>query len=160
MKNQHTNENHFQVRIANDAYRHIIKDVHHRRHIEACGVLIGTREAEDRWHVTQIQPLNNIASSPTYFEFEPEELLAVEMAYPDQLVGVYHSHPSGYARASKTDRQNMQRVNLEQGIPWVWLIVCGPFTASKEAAEPVILAYYHDETAGLQQVSVVCEPAS
>ena len=159
MKNKQTNGSHLQVSITSNAHDHLLKDVYQRRHMEACGVLIGERAVEGHWHVVQVQPLNNITASPTYFEFAPEELLEVELAYPDRIIGVYHSHPTGYARASKTDQQNMQRVNLEQGIPWVWLIVCGPFTP-EEAEKNTILAYYHDERAGLQQVNIVQESRS
>jgi proteasome lid subunit RPN8/RPN11 len=155
MKNKTTDGGHLQVSIASDALHHLLKDVYQRRQMEACGVLLGEREAEGRWHVVEIEPLNNIAASSTYFEFAPEELLEVELTHPDRIVGVYHSHPTGYAQASKTDQQNMRRVNLEQGIPWVWLIVCGPF--SEETEKPTILAYYHDETAGLQQVNILQE---
>ncbi|HTK06736.1 MAG TPA: Mov34/MPN/PAD-1 family protein [Ktedonobacteraceae bacterium] len=156
MSNKKTHNRHLQVSIAKDAHHMLLNDVYSRRQMEACGVLLGERASEERWHVTQVQPLQNIAASPTYFEFAPEELLAIELTYPDQIVGVYHSHPTGYARASKTDQQNMQRVNQEQSIPWVWLIVCGPFE-QEETEAPGMLAYYHDEIAGLQQVNIIRE---
>jgi hypothetical protein len=63
----------------------------------------------------------------------------------------------------------MQRVNMEQHIPWVWLIVSGPFT-SQSTAEPGetlgrieggeaisargLIAYHHYHEAGLQQIAI------
>ena len=101
--------------------------------------------------------------SPVYFEFAPEDLLAVELRYPGQTVGVYHSHPTGFDRASKTDCQNMQRVNQQQHIPWIWLIICGPFDHAfidhAKGAIPYnsIIAYHHFEDIGLQCIPIVIE---
>ncbi len=157
MNNKKKNESPLQITITNTAQELLLKDVYSRRQIEACGVLIGERDADGNWHVQETQPLNNSSGSAVYFEFAPEELLEVEMNYPDRIVGVYHSHPGGYPRASSTDKKNMQRVNLEQGIPWVWLIVCGPFNNEmlRGLATPTILAYFHSEHAGLQHIHYV-----
>jgi len=57
----------------------------------------------------------------------------------------------------------MQRVNVEQHIPWVWLIVSGPFSSLPTAAsteEEVtisasgVIAYYHSHETGLQQIAI------
>jgi proteasome lid subunit RPN8/RPN11 len=98
-----------------------------------------------------------------YFEFAPEDLLEVELAYPGQTVGVYHSHPGGFAAASTTDRENMQRVNQEQHIPWAWLIIYGPFDKAFAQQESIpltsILAYHHYAAEGLCQITVQSENA-
>ncbi|WP_081838701.1 Mov34/MPN/PAD-1 family protein [Thermogemmatispora carboxidivorans] len=155
--------------------RALLRDVWGRREIEACGLLRGEIDAEGNWHVVAVHPLPNIAESPVFFEFAPEDVLQLELAYPGQIIGVYHSHPGGLHGASRTDRATMRRVNEEQQIPWVWLIVCGPFTADlpvveasagERAAEETcarwlaeqLLAYYHDPSEGLQQVVAVLEP--
>src|SRR5258708_36534829 len=93
-----------------EAQKALFLDVCTRRQIEACGVLLGTIDAEENWHVATVHPLRNTANSSVYFEFAPEELLEIDLAYPGQVVGVYHSHPTGFASASSTDRGNMQRV--------------------------------------------------
>jgi proteasome lid subunit RPN8/RPN11 len=151
------------VILSIDAQKTLFQDVHQRRHIEACGVLIGCIDEQGNWHVEQAHPLRNIFDSPVYFEFGPEELLTAELAYPEQIVGVYHSHPSGFAKASGTDRENMQRVNVEQEIPWVWLIIRGPF---QDAPSPLgeeriacssVLAYHHYAQEGLQRIAVELE---
>jgi proteasome lid subunit RPN8/RPN11 len=148
-----------QVVLSQAAQRDMVADVYQRADIEACGILIGSL-SNDCWYVKRAHPLRNIAHSAVYFEFAPEDLLAVELAYPGQIVGVYHSHPSGYAKASSTDQENMRRINQEEAIPWVWLIVCGPFDSSlAEERSPYVLeqrivAYYHYREGGLQNISV------
>ncbi len=149
-----------QVTLSNAALRTIGKDIAQRPHIEACGVLLGTQDEQNNWHVEQVHPLRNIFSSPVYFEFDPEELLLAELSYPDQIVGVYHSHPTGFARASNTDRENMQRVNQQQQIPWVWLIICGPFDehyelhGDDESIAASMIAYHHYERGGLCKIRI------
>ncbi len=154
------------VRLSMEAQKALFTDVYHRRTIEACGVLLGTRDEQGNWYVEQAYPLPNIFASPVYFEFAPEDLLMVEMEHPDRIVGVYHSHPTGFADASSTDRQNMQRVNQEQQIPWVWCIICGPFTDASEQQQkgritpPSIVAYHHYEDGGLQKIPLLTEGPS
>ena len=146
------------VTLSHTVQRELVTDVYQRADIEACGVLIGSL-SNDYWYVEHALPLDNIARSPSYFEFAPEDLLAVELAYPGQIVGVYHSHPTGYARASSTDQENMRHVNQEEAIPWIWLIICGPFDVSiqqEESYSPLaqrLLAYHHYEE-GLQSITV------
>lgn len=146
--------------LSTAAQQTILADITRRSQIEACGVMLGTIDDAGNWIVEQVQPLTNSASSPVYFEFEPTELLQVELTYPDQIVGVYHSHPTGFPQASNTDRDNMRRVNQQQNIPWVWLIISGPFNANflqkaqgALTAAPLI-AYHHFAAEGLQRVQV------
>jgi len=153
---------HLQVTIPYDILLLLRKDAYQRRVMEACGILLGERDETGNWHVRDIQPLQNITASAVYFEFAPEELLEAELTYPDQIIGVYHSHPTGYPQASNIDRQNMQRVNLDEDIPWVWLILCGPFNEKtlQDTKIGTVLAYYHDITTGLQRVTMHLESPS
>jgi len=90
-----------------------------------------------------------------YFEFAPEDLLAVELDHPGKIVGVYHSHPTGFAVASSTDHENMRRVNVEQQIPWVWLIICGPFDETFEPGQKSsMIAYHYYEELELQEIAI------
>jgi proteasome lid subunit RPN8/RPN11 len=137
----------------------IYEDARQRTHIEACGILLGKIDEQGNWHIQHAYPMRNIYDSPVYFEFAPEDLLDAELRFPGQIVGVYHSHPTGYPTASATDRENMRRVNREQHIPWVWLIVRGPFQqsapgfeASSEALS--IVAYHHYESTGLRKIAI------
>ena len=151
------------VELSSESQKALFVDVYHRRTIEACGVLLGSIDEQGNWHIEQAYPLRNIYSSPVYFEFAPEDLLNVEMEHPDRIVGVYHSHPTGFANASSTDRENMRRVNKEEQIPWVWCIIRGPFSDTTEQAKggritpPVIQAYHHFEKEGLQRIPIRIE---
>src|SRR5260221_277510 len=119
-----------QAIISVKAQRILLKDTYRRKHIEACGLLTGCIDEGENWHIELAHPLRNIFDSPVYFEFSPEDVLAIELDHPGQIIGAYHSHPTGLSIASSTDRQNMKRVNLEQQIPWVWVIISGPFNES------------------------------
>lgn len=143
----------------------VLLDVSKRKRIEACGVLLGNIDEAGNWQVEEALPLRNVFDSPTYFEFAPEDLLAIELEHPDRVIGVYHSHPTGYAHASGTDRENMRRVNVEEQIPWVWLIIRGPFDRSPTLLQQVqqrigwlspsqVIAYHHYTHDGLCEISV------
>jgi proteasome lid subunit RPN8/RPN11 len=153
------------VRLSAAAKRTLLLDVYKRRRIEACGVLIGSIDETDNWRVEAAHPLRNPFDSPVYFEFDPEDLLHVDLLYPGRVIGAYHSHPTGFATASRTDRKNMKRINVEQRIPWVWLIISGPFdrapTLLQEEEDllrilPVssFVAYHHYADTGLQQIEL------
>ncbi len=70
---------------------------------EACGVIlgpIGTGRAE------RIKPMVNAAHSPTFYEFDPKDLLALYREVDDrdeEIVVIYHSHTDTEAYPSRTD---------------------------------------------------------
>ncbi|TMC16511.1 MAG: hypothetical protein E6J33_09560 [Chloroflexi bacterium] len=144
-----------QVTISLDARNTLFNDVCQRPRIEACGILLGNIDSCGNWNIEQAYPLRNIFNSAVYFEFAPEDLLAVELDHPGQIVGVYHSHPTGFAVASSTDHENMRRVNVEQQIPWVWLIICGPFDETFEPGQKSsMIAYHYYEELELQEIAI------
>jgi proteasome lid subunit RPN8/RPN11 len=70
---------------------------------EACGIVAGP-EGSDR--PTRFIPMVNAAGSPTFYEFDPTDLLALykEMwANDEEPVIVYHSHTATEAYPSRTD---------------------------------------------------------
>ncbi|HAG99971.1 MAG TPA: hypothetical protein DDW33_10705 [Ktedonobacter sp.] len=139
-------------------------DVCQRRHIEACGLLLGHIDGLGNWHIDRAHPLRNICNSPVYFEFAPEDILAVELDHPGAIIGAYHSHPGGLKVASSTDRDNMKRVNKEQQIPWIWFIFSGPFNGTfqrdyEQDTNSSLIAYHHYDTIGLQQITLEFENA-
>ena len=144
-----------QVTFSLDARKTLFNDVCQRPHIEACGILLGHIDSCGNWNIEQAYPLRNIFNSAVYFEFAPEDLLAVELDHPGQIVGVYHSHPTGFAVASSTDHENMRRVNVEQQIPWVWLIISGPFDETFEPGQKSsMIAYHYYEELELQKIAI------
>lgn len=138
----------------------LLQDAYERSDVEACGLLTGMIDEQGNWQVEAAHPLRNIHQSPVYFEFAPEDLLSFELEHPGKIIGVYHSHPTGFPRASDTDQQNMQRVNGEQQILWAWLIICGPFSEKQlthinPSTAHSIIAYHHYASEGLQQLRVL-----
>lgn len=150
------------VLLSTAAWKTILLDAYGRREIEACGALLGRLDEVGNWHVEEARPLHNAYASSVYFEFDPAELLTIDLEQPGRMVGVYHSHPAGPVLASLTDRRNMQRVNVAQDIPWVWLIVSGPFSseAPHRTEEEVaisargVIAYHHYRETGLQEIEI------
>jgi proteasome lid subunit RPN8/RPN11 len=70
---------------------------------EACGVVAGP-EGSDR--AERFIPMLNAAGSPTFYEFDPSELLALYKdmdARDEEPVIVYHSHTATEAYPSRTD---------------------------------------------------------
>jgi proteasome lid subunit RPN8/RPN11 len=70
---------------------------------EACGVIAGA-EGSDR--PERFVPMVNAAGSPTFYEFDSTELLALykEMwANDEEPVVIYHSHTATEAYPSRTD---------------------------------------------------------
>ena len=148
------------VKLRSEVEHALHEDVCQRGHVEACGLLLGTIDERGSWQVERVHPMRNIYNSPVYFEFAPEDLLSAELDHPGQIVGVYHSHPTGLATASSTDRDNMQRVNSEQHIPWIWLIISGPFDAAfrqKHIIRSSVIAYHHYGKKGLRQIPILFE---
>lgn len=72
---------------------------------ETCGVLIGHGNRIDA-----ILPARNIHPAPqTHFEIDPQTLIDAHRAARaggPQVLGYYHSHPSGPAEPSATDRES------------------------------------------------------
>src|SRR3989442_14779228 len=114
-----------QVTISIHAQETLLTDIYKRRCIEACGLLTGSIDDLGNWYIEQVHPLRNIFDSPVYFEFAPEDILAVELDYPGQVVGAYHSHPTGLAGSSGTDREKIKSVNVEQQISRGGVIING-----------------------------------
>jgi proteasome lid subunit RPN8/RPN11 len=70
---------------------------------EACGLLLG-REGR----IERAAPARNVHSTPqTHFEIDPQALIDAHRAARrggPEIIGYYHSHPSGPAEPSAADR--------------------------------------------------------
>ncbi|WP_267641974.1 desampylase [Haloarchaeobius amylolyticus] len=99
-----------------DSYLHLPADCRghllaHARAVapeESCGVLGGTEDSDGDWTVTSVHAVTNVADTPrTRYELDPEETYRVVEALEDaddDVVGFYHSHPTGPDGPSATDR--------------------------------------------------------
>ena len=75
---------------------------------EACGLLVGRREPDGACRVSAVEASANVAELPrtTRFEVDPRlrlRLMRTLRDGPDEVIGVYHSHPNGSAEPSDTD---------------------------------------------------------
>jgi proteasome lid subunit RPN8/RPN11 len=67
---------------------------------EACGLLVGRGSAE------RLIPMENVLASSTAYEMDPAQLITTFChlrSAGEELVAIYHSHPRGPARPSKSD---------------------------------------------------------
>jgi desampylase len=87
---------------------------------ECCGALIGVIE-RDRLEIRTLIPLPNAADGPDRYRIDADTVLRLERQAACtalQVIGFYHSHPSGRATPSRTD--------LELACPgYLYLIVSG-----------------------------------
>jgi proteasome lid subunit RPN8/RPN11 len=78
---------------------------------EACGVVAG---AEGTDHPSRFVPMLNAARSPTFYEFDSADLLALYKdmdARDESPVVIYHSHTATEAYPSRTDIKLAQEPN-------------------------------------------------
>ncbi len=68
--------------------------------LEACGLLVGSGSA------TRFIPMENILASSSAYEMDPGKLISTLRdlrSTGEDLQAIYHSHPHGPARPSKSD---------------------------------------------------------
>lgn len=84
--------------------RDAIVDHARRDHpMEACGIVAGPEGSDTP---TRLVEMVNAAGSPTFYEFDPTELLALYKqmwAADEEPVVIYHSHTATEAHPSRTD---------------------------------------------------------
>lgn len=85
---------------------------------EACGLLLGTSHG-----ILEARPTANVAPDrQRHFEIDPAALIAAHRAEREggpELIGYYHSHPTGLPEPSATDRAQAA------GDGRVWAIAAG-----------------------------------
>ena len=70
---------------------------------ECCGVILGPEGSDN---AVALKPMINAAHSPTFYEFDSKDLLALYREVDDndeEIVVIYHSHTGTEARPSRTD---------------------------------------------------------
>jgi proteasome lid subunit RPN8/RPN11 len=70
---------------------------------ECCGVILGPI---GKGSPERLKPMINAAHSPTFYEFDPKDLLALYREVDDndeEIVVIYHSHTETEAFPSRTD---------------------------------------------------------
>ena len=74
---------------------------------EACGLIGGTKEGNDKY-IKKVYLLTNIDHSNEHFSMDPkEQLAAVKDARANQvtIIGNFHSHPESPSRPSEEDKR-------------------------------------------------------
>lgn len=83
---------------------------------ECCGILLGAGG-----RITRAYPTQNVHPAPeTHFEMDPQALIDAHRAAREggpQVIGYYHSHPTGDAVPSETDRA------MASGDGRIWAII-------------------------------------
>ncbi len=86
---------------------------------EVCGLLVGVTSGTDVF-IDNFLLMRNVSPTPDLaFEIDPESLLQMQKLLREQqvdIVGVYHSHPTGNIKPSQSD---LDQANIPG---WVWLI--------------------------------------
>jgi proteasome lid subunit RPN8/RPN11 len=104
--------------ISRDILNEIVQKCKAAAPREACGLLFGADGAVSSWSETP-----NVAADPLrHFEIDPAALIAAlraERGGEPQLLGYWHSHPSGDAAPSATDAA------MAAPDGKLWLIVAG-----------------------------------
>jgi proteasome lid subunit RPN8/RPN11 len=91
------------LRIARALHDAIVAHARRDHPDEACGVIAGPAGSDEP---TRFVPMLNAARSPTFYEFDSADLLALykEMdANDEEPVVIYHSHTATEAYPSRTD---------------------------------------------------------
>jgi proteasome lid subunit RPN8/RPN11 len=91
------------LRLGQDVHDAIVAHAKRDHPDEACGVVAGP-EGSDL--PVRFVPMVNAASSPTFYEFDPADLLALYKQMWDddeEPVVIYHSHTATEAYPSRTD---------------------------------------------------------
>lgn len=99
------------LRIDRDVYDAIVEHARRDHPDEACGVVAGPVGSDTP---VRFVPMLNAARSPTFYEFDSADLLALykEMdANDEEPVVVYHSHTATEAYPSRTDISLAQEPN-------------------------------------------------
>lgn len=91
------------LRIDQATYDAIVAHAKKDHPDEACGVVAGPAGSD---RPTRFIPMVNAAGSPTFYEFDPQDLLQLYKEMDDrdeEPVVIYHSHTATEAYPSRTD---------------------------------------------------------
>lgn len=92
------------IEVAREALEAMVAEAARAAPDEACGLLLG-----EAGRVAGIRPAANVALDPARrFEIDPQALIDAHRAARGggpQVIGYYHSHPSGPPEPSATDRE-------------------------------------------------------
>ena len=107
-----------QIEVTSGVMATLLKEAQRAAPAECCGLLLGQGN-----RISTVSPAANVAEDPLrHFEIDPAALFAAHRAARsggEEIIGYYHSHPSGHPVPSATDCQHAS------GDARVWAIVAG-----------------------------------
>jgi len=119
-----------QVQIASTLLMELLEAAALSPDREICGVLLGGPN-----FIEHAAPANNIAANPaTTFEIDPAVLFACHRAARNgghQMIGHYHSHPSGAPEPSRCDAERAD----EMGAYWLIMTPDGQYGLFQTVAQ-------------------------
>ena len=113
---------------------------------ECCGLIEGTR-TQGGWRVTALHETANLAEDPSrHFLIDPQsqfDLMRALRASETRIIGCFHSHPTGPAEPSATDRAQAFEDDF------LWLIAGGSVDSGF-----TLQAYVFTEEAGFTRIAL------
>lgn len=107
-----------EIGLTSDAKATLLEEATRAMPNECCGLLLGRGDS-----IESARPCANVHPDPArHFEIDPTALIAAHKAARSggpQVLGYYHSHPTGRAEPSPTDRAQAS------GDGRIWAIVAG-----------------------------------
>lgn len=88
-------------------FERILAHAREQAPIEACGLIAGTKDGDDK-HIEKVYILTNTDAAAEHFSLDPKEQLAAVKdmrANGYQPLGNWHSHPASPSRPSAEDRR-------------------------------------------------------
>jgi proteasome lid subunit RPN8/RPN11 len=123
------------IEVSSDVIATLIAEAARAAPAECCGLLLGRAG-----RIVEARPAANVAPQPLLrFEIDPAALFAAHREARgggSELIGYYHSHPSGHPRPSATDCEHAS------GDARAWAIVAGD-----------VVAFWRDTADGFEPLS-------
>ncbi len=109
------------IPVTRDVVSALARAAHDAHPQEACGILTGKRVQNGAEEITAFIPARNVHPSPeTHFEIDPQALIdahrAARTGDGPEVLGYFHSHPTGPAQPSETD------IAMSAGDGMIWAI--------------------------------------
>jgi proteasome lid subunit RPN8/RPN11 len=126
-----------EIDLTRAALEGMLADVARARPEEACGLLLGQGD-----RIEAVRSARNLHPTPqTHFEIDPQVLIDGYRSAREgglELIGYYHSHPTGTTEPSATDRATAS------GDGRVWAIIAGDD-----------VAFWRDDEHGFAKLSYI-----
>ncbi len=97
------------ISISHELLKHLHNHARDWRPAECCALLMG-RMDNKIYNISGAILCSNPTYSPSYFNIPVDEIIRgykLAQKYNCKLIGVFHSHPSGFAHPSSTDKKYM-----------------------------------------------------